>query len=66
MGRLFYLFVCYGRQELRRTMDGGGNNCIGEGLRNGRRKVSIMKEKATQFFLVCNFFLIFVALRLLS
>jgi hypothetical protein len=48
MGRLFYLFVCYGGQELRRVMDDGGSFYIEEGLRNGRRKVSIrgsMKEK---------------------
>ncbi len=44
MGRLFYLFVCYGGQELRRTMDGGGSNCIEESMRNGRRKVSIRRS----------------------
>jgi hypothetical protein len=69
MGRLFCLFVCYGGHELCRVMDGGGSDYIEEGLRNGRRKVSIrgsMKEKEGGFFLVCNFFLVFVALRLLS
>ncbi len=48
MGKLLCLFVCYGGQELHRAMDGGGSYCIQEGLRNGRRKVSIrgsMKEK---------------------
>ncbi len=48
MGRLFYLFVCYGGQELHCAMDGGGSDCIEEGLWNGRKKVSIrgnMKEK---------------------
>jgi hypothetical protein len=47
MGRLFYLFVSYGGQKLRYTMDGGGSVCTEESLRNGRRKVSIrssMKE----------------------
>jgi hypothetical protein len=32
MGRLFCLFVCYGGQELRGAMDGGGGNCIENGL----------------------------------
>jgi hypothetical protein len=53
MGRLFYLFVCYGGQELHRAMDGGGSDCIKEGLRNGRRKVSIkgsMKVKVVVIF----------------
>jgi hypothetical protein len=44
-------------------MDGGGNDCIEEGLRNGWRKVNIrgsMKEKARGsfwyaiFFGICN------------
>jgi hypothetical protein len=38
-------------------MDGGGSNCIEEGLRNGQRKVSIrssMKEKGSRFFHVCD------------
>jgi hypothetical protein len=30
MGRQLSLFVCYGKQELRRTMDGGRNDCIEE------------------------------------
>ncbi len=60
---LFYLFVCYGGQELCHAMDGGGNDCIEEGLRNGWRKVNIrgsMKEKARGsfwyaiFFGICN------------
>jgi hypothetical protein len=66
MGRLFCLFVCYGGQELHHVMDGGGSNCIEEGLQNGRSKVSIrgsMKEK-------CKFFLggdlLSVAFKLLS
>jgi hypothetical protein len=53
MGRLFYLFVCYGGQELRRAMDGGGSDCIKEGLQNGRRKVNIkgsMKVKVVVIF----------------
>ncbi len=48
MGRLFYLFVCYGGQKLHCTMDGGGNDYIEKGLRNGQMKVNIkrsMKEK---------------------
>ncbi len=48
MGRLFYLFVCCGGQELCCAMDGGGSDCIEKGFRNGRKKVSIkgnMKEK---------------------
>ncbi len=47
MGRIFFLFVCYGGQELRRAMDGGRSDYIEEGLWNGRRKVNIrsMKEK---------------------
>jgi hypothetical protein len=36
MGWQSCLFVCYGRQELRRTMDGGGSDCIEEGLQNAR------------------------------
>jgi len=32
MGRLFYLFVCYGGQELHGAMDGGGRNYIEDGL----------------------------------
>jgi hypothetical protein len=35
---LFCLFVCYGGQELRRAMDGGGSNCIEESLWNEQRK----------------------------
>ncbi len=49
MGRLSCLFMCYRGQELHRAMDGGGSDCIEEGLRNGQRKVNIrgsMKEKA--------------------
>ncbi len=30
MGRQLCLFVCYGEQELRQAMDGGGNVCIEE------------------------------------
>ncbi len=48
MGKLFYLFVCYGGHELCRAMDGGRSNYIEKSLRNGQRKVSIkrsMKEK---------------------
>ncbi len=41
MGRLFCLFVCYGRQELGRAMGGGGSNYIEKGLQNGQKKVSI-------------------------
>jgi hypothetical protein len=29
------LFVCYGGQELRQTMDGGGSDYIEKGLQNG-------------------------------
>ncbi len=68
MGRLLCLFVCYGGQKLHYAMDGGGNICIEEGLRNGRRKVSIrgsMKEKAAILF-GRQFLLVLVALRLLS
>jgi hypothetical protein len=45
------------------VMDGEGSNCIEEGLRNGRRNVSIrgsMKEKGNKFFLVCNFLIVAV------
>jgi hypothetical protein len=68
MGGLLCLFVCYEGHELRHTMDGGGSVCIEEGLRNGRRKVSIrssMKEKAmilSRMF----FFLVLIALRLFN
>jgi hypothetical protein len=68
MGRLFFLFMCYGGQKLRGAMDGGGSICIEEGLRNGRRKVNIrgsMKEKAVVLFSM-RFLLVLVALRLLS
>jgi hypothetical protein len=41
MGRLLYLFVCYGGQELCHVMDGGGSFGIEKSLRNGRRKGSI-------------------------
>jgi hypothetical protein len=47
--------LCYGEQELRRAMDGGGSNCIEEGLRNRQWEVSIrgsMKERGSMFFLV--------------
>ncbi len=59
MGRLFCLFVYYGRQKLRYAMDGGGSFYIEEGLQNGRRKLSIrsnMKEKVVVFFLGGDFF----------
>jgi hypothetical protein len=68
MGRLLCLFVCYGGQKLRRTMDGGGSVYIEEGLRNGRRKVSIrgsMKEKVVVISDM-RFLLVLVVLRLLS
>jgi hypothetical protein len=42
-------------------MDGGGSNCIEEGLRNGRYEVKIkgsMEEKGGRFFRVCDFFLL--------
>ncbi len=58
MGRQPSLFVCYGKQELHRAMDGGGNECIEEGLRNGRWEVRIrgnVKKRGGKFFLVCNF-----------
>ncbi len=61
MGRQLCLFVCYGGQELCRTMDGGGSNYIEESLQNGQRKVNIrgsMKEKGSRFFLVCNFLVV--------
>jgi len=35
MGRLLCLFVCYGVQESRGVMDGGGGNCIEDGLAEG-------------------------------
>jgi hypothetical protein len=50
-------------------MDGGGSNCIEEGLQIGRRKVSIrgnMKEKVGVFFSGMQSFLVFVAFRLFS
>ncbi len=55
MGRQPCLFVCYGKQELRREMDGGGSDCIEkrfakltvEGKIRGR-----MKERGGRFFLV--------------
>jgi hypothetical protein len=68
MGRLFYLFVCYEKQKLRRGMDGEGSIYIEQGLRDGWRKVSIrssMKEKAI-IFSSRRFLLILVALGLLS
>jgi hypothetical protein len=68
MGRLFYLFVCYGGQKLRHAMDARRSICIEEGLRNGRRKVSIrgnMKEKAVVLSSM-RFLLVLVALRLLG
>jgi hypothetical protein len=49
-------------------MEGGGIDWIEKGLRNGRRKVSIkgnMEDKGRGFFLLCNFFLVFVVLKLL-
>ncbi len=49
-------------------MDGGGSNCIEEGLQNEWRKVSIrgsMKEKAT-IISAMRFLLVLVVLRLLS
>ncbi len=42
-------------------MDGGGSDCIEEGLQNGRRKVNIrgsMKERGGRFFLLCNCFIV--------
>ncbi len=63
MGRRPCLFVCYGTQELRQTMDGGENNCIEESLWNGLVEVRIrgcMKEKGDMFFLVCNFLVVAV------
>jgi hypothetical protein len=30
MGKQPRLFLCYGKQELHRMMDGGGNDCIEE------------------------------------
>ncbi len=39
-------------------MDGGGSDCIEEGLWNGRWEVNMrgnMKEKGDKLFLVCNF-----------
>jgi hypothetical protein len=41
MGRLFYLFVCYGVQESRNTMDGGGGSCIEDDLVEGTAEASI-------------------------
>jgi len=35
VGRLFCLFVCYGVQESRGAMDGGGGSCIEDGLVEG-------------------------------
>ncbi len=49
-------------------MDGGGNNCIEEGLQNGQRKVSIrgsMEEKMVVIFRM-KFLLVFVILKLLN
>jgi hypothetical protein len=39
-------------------MDGGGSNCIEEGLQNGRLEVRIrsnVKKNRGRFFLVCIF-----------
>jgi hypothetical protein len=66
MGRLFYLFVCYGGQELCRAMDGRGSDCIKEGLRNGRRKVSIKGRMKVWLFFGMQFLLVFIPLKLLS
>jgi hypothetical protein len=41
VGRLFYLFVCYGVQESHGTMDGGGGSCIEDGLAEGTAEASI-------------------------
>jgi hypothetical protein len=60
--------MCYGGHELRCVMDGGGNNCIEEGLQNGQRKVSIrgsMEEKMVVIFRM-KFLLVFVILKLLN
>jgi hypothetical protein len=61
MGRRPCLVVWFGEQELCRVMDGGGRDCIEEGLQNGRCKVKIrgnMKEKGGRFFLMCNFLVV--------
>ncbi len=44
-------------------IDGGGSDCIEEGLQNGWQEVKIrgsMKEKGGKFFLVCNFLVVTV------
>ncbi len=41
MGRLFYLFVCYGVHESCGAMDGGGGSCIEDGLAEGTGEASI-------------------------
>ncbi len=58
MGRLFYLFVCYGVQESRDAMDGGGRSCIEDGLAEGTSGRSIkgkMRKEEGEVFLGCCF-----------
>jgi len=55
MGRRPCLFVCYGKQELRQEMDGGGSDYIEERFAKltveGKIR-SRMKERGGRFFLV--------------
>jgi hypothetical protein len=44
MSRLFCLFVCYGVQESRGAMDGGGGSYIEDGLVEGTTEASIKRE----------------------
>ncbi len=58
MGRLFCLFVCYGVQESRGAMDGGGRSCIEDGLAEGTAGGSIrgsMRKEEGEVFLVVVF-----------
>jgi hypothetical protein len=43
-GRLLCLFVCYGVQESRGAMDGGGGSCIEDGLAEGTGEASIRRS----------------------
>ncbi len=44
MGRLLCLFVCYGGQESRGAMDGGGGSYIEDGLAEGMAEANIKRS----------------------